>query len=57
MKRAGWSSGFPRPLLASIDISIRWSKPTTALAVTHCDMGVTGMTLTWTVVGGVRLDP
>ena len=28
-----------------------------ALAVSHCDMGVTQMTLTWTVVGGVRLDP
>lgn len=57
MKRAGWSSGFLRPLLVSIDTSIRWSKPTTALAVPHCDMGVTRMTLTWTVVGGVRLDP
>lgn len=57
MKRADWSSGFLRPLLVSIDTSIRWSKATTALAVPHCDMGVTRMTLTWTVVGGVRLDP
>lgn len=29
----------------------------TALAVSHCDTGVTGMTLTWTEMGGVRLDP